>query len=407
MLTEYSPNNPIITADEGKAGAGAVQLPNTTAESRGFWYRATRARTAHRALLVAFCAAPILTVINQWHAVLGVDHFSVEKALLTFIVPFVVSTVSQSIGPVERRRPAAPPPEPVAVPEPAAPPPSPPEPAFDAAPVHGNIAEAATRGGEILKNAENVNAASKERAVFIGQLIDNAEGLAGDLGGVMQGMADDRSRFTDVEGDIGELLSALAAVREDMEQGAAAAKALLQTMESFNHRFRDIDGIAREIVAIGEQTNLLALNATIEAARAGDAGRGFAVVAGEVKTLAAQSGEAAVRIEELLTDLGGKLTGVSDGIRGLDEAMVASEQAADHYDSQFRATSDHIRALSGKASANCSSVEQQLNRFQEVIGAIREIKANTEAAITGSARNMELSSDLLQDLARARRAADG
>lgn len=49
---------------------------------------------------------------------------------------------------------------------------------------------------------------------------------------------------------------------------------------------------------IARRTEILAINAAIEAARAGDAGRGFAVLAGEVRRLATQSNESALRINQ-------------------------------------------------------------------------------------------------------------
>jgi len=54
--------------------------------------------------------------------------------------------------------------------------------------------------------------------------------------------------------------------------------------------------IVETIKTISKQTNILALNAAVEAARAGDAGKGFAVVANEVKKLADNSGNEAIKI---------------------------------------------------------------------------------------------------------------
>ncbi|WP_160689185.1 methyl-accepting chemotaxis protein [Clostridium sp. C2-6-12] len=51
---------------------------------------------------------------------------------------------------------------------------------------------------------------------------------------------------------------------------------------------------------IAEETNLLALNASIEASRAGEQGKGFSVVADEVKKLAKQSSEAAIKIQNMV-----------------------------------------------------------------------------------------------------------
>jgi methyl-accepting chemotaxis protein len=62
----------------------------------------------------------------------------------------------------------------------------------------------------------------------------------------------------------------------------------------------DLTDVIRDIA---RQTEILAINAAIEAARAGSAGRGFAVLAGEVRRLATQSNESAVRINTDITRL--------------------------------------------------------------------------------------------------------
>jgi len=60
-----------------------------------------------------------------------------------------------------------------------------------------------------------------------------------------------------------------------------------------------VNSLTEDILSIARQTNLLALNASIEAARAGEAGKGFAVVATEISDLAAESQEAANRIQQI------------------------------------------------------------------------------------------------------------
>ena len=80
-----------------------------------------------------------------------------------------------------------------------------------------------------------------------------------------------------------------------MEHSMANMPPLLDTANRMKEIISTIDGIAF-------QTNLLALNAAVEAARAGESGKGFAVVASEVRQLAKRSQIASAEIRTMITE---------------------------------------------------------------------------------------------------------
>lgn len=99
---------------------------------------------------------------------------------------------------------------------------------------------------------------------------------------------------------IDELVTAMSGIGE-------CNGSLLNDIEATNREFDDVLKIINEIgiktQLINEivlQTKILSFNASVEAARAGEHGKGFAIVAQEVGTLARQSGESAVEIENIL-----------------------------------------------------------------------------------------------------------
>ncbi len=79
---------------------------------------------------------------------------------------------------------------------------------------------------------------------------------------------------------------------ESAREGGQAVAATVTQMKEIADKISVIEEIARK-------TDMLARNAAIEAARAGEDGRGFAVVSSEVRKLAEQSKQAAVKISQL------------------------------------------------------------------------------------------------------------
>lgn len=114
------------------------------------------------------------------------------------------------------------------------------------------------------------------------------------------------------------------AVNETIEQirqlseGILASKAMIDEVQEGT---TNIVNILVVIKGIADQTNLLALNAAIEAARAGEQGRGFAVVADEVRTLAQNTQNSTIEIENMIQSLESKV------IKATDSMNLGSEQA--------------------------------------------------------------------------------
>ena len=110
-----------------------------------------------------------------------------------------------------------------------------------------------------------------------------------------------------------------------------------------------IKDAANLINDIAEQTDLLALNASIEAARAGEAGRGFAVVAEQIASLARQSSENVIEIDNIVGEL---LTNSNEFINIMNSMQSDVHQQFEH----IHATQDNFNVLSTSLQSCISSV---------------------------------------------------
>lgn len=157
---------------------------------------------------------------------------------------------------------------------------------------------------------------------------------------------------------------------------------------------RRITGFIGTIRELADATSLIALNAAIEAARAGREGRGFAIVAEEVRTLAAQSLEAAREAGALVGEIAGQVASVTGQMNRGQEIVAGVErlstEAALALDAIGQATGeagDHALRIQETAAQQRRQAEALTERIERVATIARRARSETEslAAQAGAA----------------------
>lgn len=345
-----------------------------------------------RSLKTALVVGLILNIINQWNGIFGSAPIVWSSLLLTFLVPYCVSTFSGALsanhfnkqqnqqhleddGPCIKQQ------------------------------VMENTTQLQDLTKNITQNARNVNHASTQRVTFVEQVAETARHA-------QQTNINLAQRAQQTNGEVDKMTEAFKQVCNHMDQlggqislSMNATNGLSKEIHRFLTEFESIASLASGITAISEQTNLLALNAAIEAARAGESGRGFAVVADEVKNLAGQTKENAMQIDTHLKTLQSNQASLGEALQSLNDSMQKAQLATNDGESSMQLTTNEVSDSCDMIRQSLAQVSQELTEEQQRLEGIAvnvdELAQDTRKAIKGSATNIDLgmrSSDLVEKI---------
>ena len=178
--------------------------------------------------------------------------------------------------------------------------------------------------------------------------------------------------------------------RDRAEQGGAAVKVAVSSMEAITQSSTQIGEISTIIDEIAFQINILALNAAVEAARAGEQGRGFAVVASEVRALAQRSAAASKEIKALITD---SVATIEDGAHQVTKSgEILSEIIA-----SVKRVANLIAEISTSSHEQAQGIEE-INAAATQMDSITQQNAAQTEALSSTAQTLAAQAEELSAL---------
>lgn len=191
---------------------------------------------------------------------------------------------------------------------------------------------------------------------------------------------------------------------QEISRIADSVQSLSHVIASLSEHSKEIGEIVQVIKKVADQTNLLALNAAIEAARAGDQGRGFAVVADEVRKLAENTGEATLRISNMIDgikhQIGNAMVSIGENQIQVRSGVVLADRARDSLGmirQETRHTLEMVTEISA-ATKEQSIASNEIASNVETIAQMTDENTMVIGSLAGAATKLEQMSSNLQNM---------
>ncbi|MBO4374111.1 MAG: methyl-accepting chemotaxis protein [Lachnospiraceae bacterium] len=242
----------------------------------------------------------------------------------------------------------------------------------------GSASQAADASGQVSSAVEEISKGAISQAESIQTAATNTADMGNDIDGITASIEELSKQAKDMQESCQNAMDALNKLIDQNAGVVESVGVIDRQIRATNEAVEKIAEASNVITAISEQTNLLSLNASIEAARAGEAGKGFAVVATEIGSLAAQSGDAAVNIGQIVTDL---VTESQKSVQRLGDLNKEFEAQNEQLDSTRKDMEDMavgVQAVSDSSMDITAMVDNLNNAKNAVVGVIDDLSAISE-----------------------------
>lgn len=341
-----------------------------------------------KGLTVSAIVGSILFLINQWEVLAGTARIDTLKMVLTYLVPYLVyvfssiHTLKKSIAKHKAQATKA----------------------VTKNTDHDNplLDKIQTLSQKVFDNARQVNQASIGRVEFAKQATDLSRQTADELSQIGASGANVQSSIKEVKAAFAQNTKNIDGLVSEIDKAHTASEDVLKNINALESDFAKINDMVGVITGIAGQTNLLALNAAIEAARAGDAGRGFAVVADEVKKLSDQSATSADEIKNIIAIVQPAFEALIEKIeimsKTITESVGIGNAGHDSVADESLLVSQKINDANQNIAEMLNIAHEQMSHSQTVANNVAKMVDDAQAAVKGSAANIEVGKQLLSTI---------
>ena len=250
----------------------------------------------------------------------------------------------------------------------------------------------------IYDNAKGVNTASKQRLKSIENtktMVDGFVSQSIEVQNITQKSDEIADNTLNSTSQSSEQINSLS---EGLQDNHQLTNEFQEQLSELYGKIMGISSLVDSIKDIADQTNLLALNAAIEAARAGEHGRGFAVVADEVRKLADSTNKAADQVQIEMQIIMGISNDVVERQNGMIEGIESSVVLANKTVEILEVLGTNATNNKKEISIALTTIASQLKDSEQIKEDMIQLVTDTQKAIEGSSKNMNLAQSLISEL---------
>ena len=243
----------------------------------------------------------------------------------------------------------------------------------------GSAAQIMSAVDQISRGAQQQAAATQEASAAMNQVEKTAQSFR-------ESAATSLERTTRMDAMLGECRLQIGDLSQGVTRSIVSMRQSLELIAGLENISRNIDKIVDGIGMVSIQTNMLAVNGSVEAARAGEFGKGFAVVSKDIRSLARDSGDNAVRIKDTVVAIQSQISAVRRELEGVIISAETENQKTHAVLASFDVVQKDVAQIAAGNGQIGASAEAILASMKDVAQSARQVASVAEESASAAAQ---------------------